>query len=229
MDKWNNLPEWIDAAVLAPGLSDEEAREQTQLAIDHGCKTVCVRPCSLAQATAMCEGTATRPSVVLAFPHGDQTTETKAAEAQDTMRHHPFELDMVGNIGMLRSGNFAAYEREVRAVAEIVHAGGARLKVIFETSQLNPEQIARATKACIRAGADFVKTSTGFTGEGATVEAVRAMLEASEGKIEVKASGGIRDAAKARMFLEMGCTRLGVGAASVPAIVSGGAIGGQGY
>lgn len=224
-----NLAAYIDAAVLAPQLSDEEARKQTQTAIDYACKTVCVRPCSLAATIAMCQGKVTRPSVVLGFPHGDQTTAVKVAEAKDTMALKPFEVDMVGNIGMLRSGNFAAYEAEVRAVAEVVHQGGARLKVIFETSQLTREEIISGTKACIQAGADFVKTSTGFTGEGATLEAVEAMLEAAGGKIEVKASGGIRDAAKAMQYLSMGCTRLGVGVSSVAAIVAGGKAGGEGY
>ncbi len=224
-----NLAEYLDAAVLAPNLSDKEAREQTQIAIDNQCKTVCVRPCSLAMATEMCRGQVTRPSVVLGFPHGDQTTAVKVAEAVDTMRLFPYEVDMVNNIGMVRSGNWAAYEAEIRAVGEVVHAGGARLKVILETSQLTLDEIGDATRACIRAGADFVKTSTGFTGAGASEEAAMAMLAAAEGRIEVKASGGIRDADKARMFIAMGCTRLGVGVSSVPSLLAGGNIGGDGY
>jgi deoxyribose-phosphate aldolase len=224
-----NLAEYLDAAVLAPHLSDQEAREQTQIAIEHRCKTVCVRPCSLEMAVAMCEGQVTRPSVVLGFPHGDQTTAAKVAEAKDTMRLKPFEVDMVNNIGMIRSGNWAAYEAEIRGVAEVVHAGGARIKVILETSQLTQTEIMEATRVCIRAGADFVKTSTGFTGEGATEEAVGAMLEASDGKIEVKASGGIRDAKRACMFIAMGCTRLGVGVSSVPTLLAGGGMDGEGY
>lgn len=225
----DNVASYIDAAVLAPQLSDEESRAQIQMAIDQRCKTVCVRPCSLDMAVSMCEGNETKASVVLGFPHGDQTTAAKVAEAMDTMARRPFEVDMVGNIGMIRSGNWAAYEAEVRAMTEVVHAGGARVKVIFETSQLTRAQIIEATKACIRAGADFVKTSTGFTGDGATEEAVQAMLEAAEGQIEVKASGGIRDLAKAVRFLEMGCTRLGVGVGSVQAIVAGGGVAGKGY
>jgi len=220
---------FIDAAVLAPQLSDEEARAQTLLAIEAKCKTVCVRPCSLSIAIELCCGTETKASVVLGFPHGDQTTETKVAEARDTMRRRPFEVDMVGNIGMIRSGAMEAYESEVRAVAEAVHGGGARLKVILETSQLTVEQITEATRACVRAGADFVKTSTGFTGGGATEEAVRAMLAAADRKIEVKASGGIRNYETAVRFLEMGCTRLGVGVGSLDAILAGSGVTGSGY
>lgn len=224
-----NLAAYIDAAVLAPQLSDEEARVQTQMAIDAKCKTVCVRPCSLDMAVRMCADTDTKPSVVLGFPHGDQTTTVKVAEARNTMQLRPFEVDMVNNIGLLRSGRWNEYEAEIHAVGEVVHAGGARLKVILETSQLTREEIMEATRACIRAGADFVKTSTGYTGGGASEEAVAAMLEAAEGKIEVKASGGIRDAERAAMFLAMGCTRLGVGATSVPTIVAGEALEGEGY
>lgn len=224
-----NLAAYIDAAVLAPQLSDEEARAQTQIAIDNKCKTVCVRPFALETVTRMCEGTDTRPSVVLSFPHGDQTTGVKAAEARDTMRHKPLEVDMVGNIGLLRSGRLDDYARDVRAVCDIVHGGGARLKVILEISQLTRGEIIDATHACIRAGADFVKTSTGFTGGGATEEAVMAMLEAADGRIEVKASGGIRDANRALMFLSMGVTRLGIGATSVPSILAGSMMGGDGY
>lgn len=227
--QYTNLAAYIDAAVLAPQLSDEEARAQTQIAIDYRCKTVCVRPCSLDMAVSMCKGTQTKPSVVLGFPHGDQTTATKVDEARDTMRLSPYEVDMVGNIGMARSGRWADYEAEVRAVAAVVHDGGARLKVILETSQLSREEIVQATQACIRAGADFVKTSTGYTGGGASEEAVQAMLEAADGRIEVKASGGIRDAARAVLFLEMGCTRLGVGVTSVPAIAQGEGVAGEGY
>ena len=136
---------------------------------------------------------------------------------------------MVGNICMVRSGAMEAYETEVRAVADVVHGSGARLKVILETSQLTREQIAEATRACIRAGADFVKTSTGFTGGGATIEAVQTMLDAADGKIEVKASGGIRSYEAAVRFIEMGCTRLGVGVGSLDAILFGGGVAGEGY
>lgn len=229
MEKKPSLAAYMDAAVLAPQLSDDEARAQTQMAIDAQCKTVCVRPSSLDMAVRMCAGQKTRPSVVLGFPHGDQTTTVKVAEARNTMQLKPYEVDMVNNIGMLRSGRWAEYEAEIRSVAEIVHQGGARLKVILETSQLTREEIMEATRVCIRAGADFVKTSTGFTGGGASVEAVEAMLEAAEGKIEVKASGGIRDAETARKYIAMGCTRLGVGAGSVTAILDGEKLQGEGY
>ena len=229
METRRNLAEYIDAAVLAPALSREEAGAQIRTAIDCGCKTVCVMPWLLELAAQMCQGHATRPSVVLGFPHGSQETAVKVFEARQLMRFHPAEVDMVNNLGLLRGGQWDLYEAEIRAVGEVVHAGGARLKVILETSQLTRDEIMDATRACIRAGADFVKTSTGFTGGGATEEAAMAMLEAADRRIEVKASGGIRDADRAAMFLAMGCTRLGVGVGSVPQIVAGGGVGGDGY
>lgn len=229
MEKTVDLAAYIDAAVLAPHLSDAEAREQVMLVIEHRCKTVCVRPAWLEETMRLCEGQQTKASVVLGFPHGDQTTAVKVAEATDTMRLRPLEVDMVNNIGMLRSGRWDDYEAEIRAVADVVHAGGAGLKVILETSQLTRDDIIEATRACIRAGADFVKTSTGFTGGGASEEAVFAMLEAAEGKIQVKASGGIRDANRALMFIAMGATRLGIGATSVPSILAGAGVDGDGF
>ncbi len=219
----------LDAAVLAPNLTPDEARAQIMTAIENECKTVCVRPCDLALAASLCKGQVTQASVVLGFPHGDQSTETKIAEAKDTMRHKPAEVDMVNNIGWARAGAWDLYEKEIAAIAQIVHAGGALLKVILETSQLTEDDIAGATRACVRAGADFVKTSTGFTGPGATVEAARVMLKAAEGRAQVKASGGIRNTEAALAYLEMGCTRLGVGVGSVTALLSGEALQGDGY
>jgi deoxyribose-phosphate aldolase len=101
-------------------------------------------------------------------------------------------------------------EQDIRAVSAVTGAAGVLLKVILETCQLSREQVARATDLAARCGADFVKTSTGFSTEGATEEAVRTMVEAAEGRINVKASGGIRDMEKAERFVEMGCSRLGV-------------------
>ncbi len=215
------IASYFDAAVLKPQYNEAEVRAEIQNAIDHQSYSVCVRPCDLPIATEMTKGTATKVSVVLGFPHGDQTTAVKVFEAKDTMQYHPTDVDMVNNIGWIRSGKWDLYEDEVRQVAAVVHAGGANLKVIFEISQLTVDEIKAATKACVRAGADFVKTSTGFTGTGASEEAVAAMLEAGEGKISVKASGGIRDYARAKMFVEMGCKRLGVGSTSVTPICEG--------
>ena len=128
---------------------------------------------------------------------------------------------MVMNYAAARSGDWETVEKEIRAVVEEAHAKNVGVKVIFETSQLNVEQIYKGTEVCIAAGADFVKTSTGFNGEGATVESVKAMVDAAKGRIKVKPSGGIRNFETAKMYVEMGADRLGVGFGSCKPICEG--------
>lgn len=212
METRRNLAEYIDAAVLAPALSREEAGAQIRTAIDCGCKTVCVMPWLLELAAQMCQGHATRPSVVLGFPHGSQETAVKVFEARQLMRFHPAEVDMVNNIGLLRGGQWDLYEAEIRAVGEVVHAGGARLKVILETSQLTRDEIMDATRACIRAGADFVKTSTGYGTKGCTIQDLQLMRRSVSERVQVKGSGGIRDLDTVLSARAVGATRCGVSA-----------------
>ena len=128
---------------------------------------------------------------------------------------------MVMNYSAARSGDWDTVKREIQAVVSLAHPRGALVKVIFETSQLNDEQIRRGTEVCIAAGADFVKTSTGFNGAGATVEAVKAMLETANGRIKVKPSGGIRNYETAKMYVDMGASRLGCGYTSCKPICEG--------
>lgn len=209
---------YLDHAVLKPEMTQEEAREAIRLGIDYRVKTVCVRPCDIDMAVEMCKGTETEVSCVLAFPHGTTLSQVKAYEAQLYIEKGVSEIDMVANYGYIRSGLWDEVEKDIRAVADVTRKAGVGLKVILETSQLNTEEIAKATECAIRAGADFVKTSTGFYGAGATPEAVEAMVRASRGRIQVKASGGIRNAEQAKMFLDMGASRLGNGYSSTPVI-----------
>jgi len=128
---------------------------------------------------------------------------------------------MVMNYGYALGGDWDVVEEEIRGVCEEAHAQGALVKVIFETSQLTLDQVKTATEVSIKAGADFVKTSTGFNGAGATVEAVKAMLETAQGRAKVKPSGGIRDYATAKMYVDMGAQRLGIGFSSAAPIAKG--------
>ena len=125
------------------------------------------------------------------------------------------------NYGAARGGAWDVVEAEIKAVVEEAHAKGVNVKVIFETSQLTIDQIKKATEVSIAAGADFVKTSTGFNGTGATVEAVQAMLDTAKGRCKVKPSGGIRNYETAKMYVDMGVDRLGIGFASCKAICEG--------
>ena len=128
---------------------------------------------------------------------------------------------MVANYGLIRSHEWNPVLQDIVAVASITRQAGVLLKVIIETAMLTIDEIAKATEICVEAGADYVKTSTGFNGEGATEAGIKAMLEAAAGRISIKASGGIRDRARAHMFVTMGCSRLGVGYNSTRAICDG--------
>ncbi len=211
----------LDSAVLKPDMTPEEVRAAIELCIKYRSRTVCVRGCDIDLAKSLCEGTETFVSCVLDFPYGYGGLEAKREAARIYAEKGAVEIDMVMNYGCARGGDWDTVQREVQAVAQEAHARGALVKVIFETSQLTLDQIRTGTEICVRAGADFVKTSTGFNGGGATVEAVAAMIEAAKGRVKVKPSGGIRDYETAKMFLDMGADRLGVGYSSVKAICEG--------
>lgn len=212
---------YLDHAILKPEMTQDEVREAIQMGIDYEVNTVCVWPCDIELAVSMCKGTKTRVGCVLDFPHGRGGKETKAALAEIYAQKGVEEIDMVMNYGLARSGEWDRVEEEIFAVVEVAHKYDVIVKVIFETSMLTVDQIKKATEVAISAKADFVKTSTGFNGEGATVEAVRAMLETADGRIKVKPSGGIRDYAKAKMFVDMGAHRLGLGFTSTKAVCTG--------
>lgn len=217
-----NVNSYLDHAVLKPEMTQKEVKEAIQDGIDFEVNTVCVRPCDIELAVSMCKGTKTRVSCVLDFPYGYGGKEGKAALAEIYSKQGAEEIDMVMNYGLAKSGEWDRVEDEISAVVKAAHKNNSIVKVIFETSMLNIDQIKRATEVAIAANADFVKTSTGFNGEGATHEGVKAMIETANGRIKVKASGGIRDINDAKMFIDMGVNRLGVGYSSVKAICTGG-------
>ncbi|MGB0743111.1 MAG: deoxyribose-phosphate aldolase [Opitutales bacterium] len=223
------LNRYLDAAVLKPEMSQDEAIEAIKACIALKTFSVCVRPCDIMLAQTLCKGTDTKVCVVLGFPHGDQLPVNKADEAKRYIEAGVDEIDMVANYGWARSGDWDAVETDIAGVAEQTKAAGILLKVIFETAHLEPEQIAKLTEVSIRAGAEYVKTSTGFNGEGAKPDDVQLMLDTAAGRAKVKPSGGIRDAASARKFIGMGASRLGVGWNSCAAICEGGEISGSGY
>ncbi len=202
---------YIDHAVLKPDMTRQEAREAIQLGIDVGVRTVCVRGCDIEMALEMCKGTATGVSCVLDFPYGygGETAKRLMAAAYSDLGVE--EIDMVMNYGYAKGGDWDVVQREISAVVEEAHKRNVVVKVIFETSQLTLDQIRKATEVSIEAGADFVKTSTGFNGGGATAEAVEMMIKTAAGRAKVKPSGGIRNLKTAQMYLDMGAERLGVG------------------
>ncbi len=212
---------YLDAAILKPELTEDEVKAAITESVKWKTKTVCVRPCDIALAKRMTAGTETGVSCVLAFPHGATTTAVKAFEAAEYIALGTDEIDMVANFGKIRSGDWDYVEKDIRAVADVCRAKKVPLKVIFETCFLTTDEIARTTEICVKAGADFVKTSTGFASGGATVEAVKTMLDTAKGRIKVKPSGGIRDAATAEEYVRMGADRLGTNFTASEALVTG--------
>jgi len=211
----------LDAAVLDPSTTREEAVAAIQTCVEIHAYSACVRPCDIELAQEICRGSETKVCVVLAFPHGLQLSASKADEARRYVEMGVDEIDMVANYGWVRSGLWDEVKADIAAVSAVTRPAGVPLKVIFETAQLDAAQIERLVELCIEAEADFVKTSTGFNGEGAKEEDVKLMLETAAGRIKVKASGGIRDLARAQMFIDMGVHRLGLNWSSAQAISTG--------
>lgn len=218
------LAAYIDQSVLKPEFTEAEIRKYIQEGIDFGCATVCINPSSLPIASEMCKGTQTKICVVCDFPFGLSTTASKAMQAEAYCRDYEiFELDVVANYGWLRSGRYEAVTADIKAVVDVCHKYGTAVKVIIETDSLDLAQVAEGTRCAVRAGADFIKSSTGFfTGKanvGATVEVVRTMMEAGEGKIKVKGSGCIRTREHFLELIDMGIDRMGIGYRSTPVVL----------
>lgn len=217
------LGSYIDQSVLKPEFTQEEIRKYIQEGVDYKCKTVCINPSSIAIAKEITAGTKTGICVVCDFPFGTSTTESKVAQAKDCLKQGIDELDIVANFGWIRSGLFDKVEEDIKAVVDVCHAENVEVKVIFETDALNVEQVKKATEAAIAAGADFIKTSTGFlTGfesNGATPEIVQVMMDTAKGRCKVKGSGCIRTREHFLKLIDMGIDRMGVGYKSTPIVL----------
>ncbi len=218
------LATYIDQSVLKPEFTQDEIRKYIQEGIDFGCRTVCINPSSLDIAAEMTEGTDTKICVVCDFPFGLSTTKSKVMQTEEyCKRGDVFELDIVANYGWIKSGMWDEVEDELRQVCEASHKYGTAVKVIFETDALTMDEIIKATEVSIAAGADFVKTSTGFyTGgknDGSTPEVIQAMMDTAKGRCQVKGSGGIRTREAFLNYIDMGIDRMGVGFNSTPKVL----------
>ena len=218
------LARYIDQSVLKPEFTQEDIIKYSQEGIDFGCATICINPASLDLVSKMVEGTETGICVVCDFPFGLSTTESKVKQAEEYCSKYQIEdLDIVANYGQLRSGNYDYVTADIKAVVDVCHKYGTKVKVIIETDSLTKEQIIAGTKCAVKAGADFIKSSTGFfTGKenvGATTEVVATMMEAGEGKIKVKGSGCIRTREHFLELIDMGIDRMGIGYRSTPVVL----------
>ena len=223
--KGSDTARYVDHTLLKPNATQDEIGKLCDEAKNFCFASVCVNPSYVALSAQLLRGSGVKVCTVVGFPLGSTTPTVKAIEARDAIANGADEIDMVINIGALKSGNDQMVYDDIRAVREATR--GRVLKVILETSLLSNEEKVRACAASKKAGADFVKTSTGFGGGGATVEDVKLMRETVGPLMGVKASGGIRDAKIAHDMIAAGATRLGTSASI--AVVTDAKSEGKGY
>ena len=211
------INQYIDHTLLKPESTQEQIDHLLSEAVEYQFASVCVNPTWVAHCSKTLAGTGVKVCTVVGFPLGANTSSVKAFETKDAIANGADEIDMVINVGQLKSGQYEVVEADIRAV---VGASQDKLvKVIIETCLLTNDEKVKACQLAVSAGADFVKTSTGFSAAGATVEDIVLMRETVGPNIGVKAAGGARSYEDAEAFIEAGATRIGT--SSGVAIVSG--------
>lgn len=202
-----NLEKYFDHTILSPDATKESVRKICDEAKEYNFFSVCVNPYYVAFVKDALEGTEVKVTSVIGFPLGSSTTTIKAAEARDAIKNGADEIDMVLNISALKNKAFDYVLNDIKKVKEA--CGDHLLKVIIETCLLDDEEKIKACQLAKDAGADYVKTSTGFSTGGATVEDVKLMRQTVGEDLGVKASGGIRNKEKAQKMIDAGATRIG--------------------
>jgi deoxyribose-phosphate aldolase len=205
----HDIAQMIDHSLLRPELTEEDVREGCEIAKKYKAATVCCRPSEVVLVKKLLQDSGVKTTTVVGFPHGYNKTETKVFEAKQAIEDGAVELDMVINIGRLIDGDYEYVKKDIQAVVEAVHSHNVAVKVILENFYLTDEQKKAACRLAEEAGADFVKTSTGFAGGGATIEDLQLMRAEVSEKVQVKAAGGVRDLEMALKVREIGCTRFG--------------------
>ena len=207
-----DLAGFIDHTLLKPEATAADIDELADEARDYGFASVCVNPTWVKRASERLRGADAKVASVIGFPLGATTPEIKAMETRRALRDGAREVDMVINIGALKSGDHDLVLRDIEKVVDAAHEGGAIVKVILETSLLSDEEKVIASALAKQAKADYVKTSTGFTGSGATVYDVALMRETVGPEMGIKASGGVRTAEDVEDMIAAGATRIGASA-----------------
>ncbi len=205
-----DLAKYIDHTILKPDATTEQVKHICEEAKEYGFMSVCVNLTHTALVSEALKGSDVKTCTVVGFPLGAVTPEVKAFETAEAVRLGSDEIDMVINIGALKDGRYGLVERDIKAVVEA--SGNALVKVIFETCLLTDEEIVRVAEISVAAGADYIKTSTGFSTGGATVEAVSLMKKAVGDAAKVKASGGVRSYEDAMKVIKAGADRIGASA-----------------
>lgn len=209
MVTYDEIAKMIDHSLLKPTFTDQEIKEGCELAAKYGVASVCVRPSDVKLAKKVLKSSSVIVTTVIGFPHGTTTTAAKVAEANEAMDNGAVELDMVLNIGKLKSGDHEFVKSDIMTVTDAAHRRHVLLKVIFENCYLSEDEIIAACRICNEAGVDFVKTSTGYGTGGAEDKDIRIMRKYADPKIQIKAAGGVRTLERAIEIRELGCTRFG--------------------
>jgi deoxyribose-phosphate aldolase len=227
---YEQLAQMIDHSLLHPTMTDQELDEGCRLAAHYGVASVCIKPYYVRRAVQLLHGTSVKVGAVIGFPHGNSTTECKRYETEQACQDGAVEIDMVINIGKALSGDWEFVESDVKAVCDEAHRRGAKVKVIFENDYLtqggaglsSAEFKRKLCGICERAGADWIKTSTGYgfvkgpegkySYKGATEEDLQLMRANVSSKVQVKAAGGVRDLDGLIHVRELGATRCGASA-----------------
>lgn len=202
-----NLNKYIDHTLLKPTATKDDIRKICEEAISHDFASVCVNSCYASYVSKLLKGSDVKTCCVVGFPLGAMSTFAKAAEAQDAVTRGASEIDMVINLGLAKAHDWEGVEEDIRVV--VTASKPAIVKVIIETCLLSDEEKVKACEAAEKAGAAFVKTSTGFSTGGATVEDVKLMKDTVGDNVKVKASGGVRTYEDAMKMIEAGASRIG--------------------
>lgn len=206
---YHDIAKMIDHSLLSPVLTDRDLEMGCQVALEYDVASVCIMPHSLKRCAAILRGSTVKSSTTIGFPHGGHTTAVKVAEARQALADGGEELDMVVNISKVLSGDWAYVRDDLRAVIDVTHAAGQKVKVIFENCYLQDEQKIRLCEICGELNADWVKTSTGYGTGGATDEDLKLMRKHSPLQVQVKAAGGVRDLDRLLAVRALGVTRVG--------------------
>ncbi|MCF7944576.1 MAG: deoxyribose-phosphate aldolase [Spirochaetia bacterium] len=207
--KTEDIAKMIDHSLLKPNLTQDQIKEGLELAKAYNTISVCVHPCDVRLASEMLNGTEVKVTTVIGFPHGAHTKDIKVSEAMDAIRNGAIELDMVINIGKLLSQDYQYVLREIEEVVSAAHEHDALVKVILENCYLDDKLIKKGCELAETAGADFVKTSTGFGTGGATIHDLKLMRSSCSEKVKIKAAGGVRTLDAALDVRAAGAVRFG--------------------
>ena len=206
---YEDIAKMIDHSLLNPTLTVADLEAGCRLAVAYNVASVCILPYYLKRCATLLRGSTVKTSTTIGFPHGGHTTAIKRAEAEQALADGGEELDMVVNISQVLSGEWDYVREDMRAVIDVAHAAGQKVKVIFENCYLQNEHKIRLCELCSELNADWVKTSTGYGSGGATLDDLRLMRKHSAAHVQVKAAGGVRDLDKLLEVRQLGVSRVG--------------------